>query len=300
MARVCANFTVEMRTAMSRLMNLFLSLQTTLQRIDHNIPMRLYLPIVQFTTALGETMALPYQLCQQWVTFKELLGVIFLDKPGKGRVDMGKYLIMNARGGRILAEDSWQHAVKQDDHLSMSIVVDDYIISAGICPFPSCYASIESVEVENGGRTCPKCCRWFILTPLININWRRKALDDKEPNSNNPKEETQLIADREDIELYRQIQVQQMPRGEPTSIVEGDILAQFKVFARQQRIIAEKARSNNAKAAKEANLAELKRFSRSFKLSTPMPVDILSIIAKDPTKQKDIQVQAMRNGENVV
>ncbi|KAL6812999.1 hypothetical protein GGI42DRAFT_313391 [Trichoderma sp. SZMC 28013] len=299
MVRVCATFTVEMRTATSKLMNLFLSIQTTLQRIDHNIPMRVFLPIVQFTTALGETMALPYQLCQQWVTFKELLGVIFLDKPGKSRVDMGKYLIMNARGGRILAEGSWQHAVKQDDHLSMSIVVDEFAVRAGICPFPSCHASTESVEVENGGRTCPKCCRWSLLT-LVNassshVNSTRTALASKEHNGNNPKEVTQLIEDREDIELYRQIQIRQIPIIESASIVEN-VLAEFKAFTRQQRINAEKA----AKEAKEANLAELKRFSKSFKLSTPIPVDILSIIAKDPTKQKEIQVQAMRNSENVV
>lgn len=212
-----------MRTATSRLMDLFLSLQTTLQRIDHDIPMRLYLPIVQFTTALGETMALPYQLCQQWVTFKELLRVIFLDKPGKGRVDMGKYLIMNARGGRILAEGSWQHAVKQDDHLSMSIVVDELAVRAGSCPFPSCHASTESVEVQNGGRTCSKCGRWSLLTPTTasssHSKLRGTTLADKEhicsiansefsSNSNNGlKKGMQLIEDKEDIELYRQIQV---------------------------------------------------------------------------------------------
>ncbi|RYO77538.1 hypothetical protein DL766_009647 [Monosporascus sp. MC13-8B] len=83
MIRICATFTAEMRTAMSKLMELFFSLQTVLQRIDRNLPTRLYLPTVQFTTALGETMALPYQLCQQWATFTELLRVIFLDKPGK-------------------------------------------------------------------------------------------------------------------------------------------------------------------------------------------------------------------------
>ncbi|KAK4069561.1 uncharacterized protein Triagg1_6985 [Trichoderma aggressivum f. europaeum] len=224
MIRICATFTEEMRTALSKLMDLFISLQKTLQRIDHNIPMRVYLPTVQFTTALGETMSLPYQLCQQWTSFKELLRVIFLDKPGKFRVDMGKYLIMNARGGRILAEASWQHAVRQDDHLSMSIVLDELSARSGRCPFPSCHASTESVEAENGGRTCPKCGRWSLLT-LTNassshIRLGRTTLTGKEYNysisnskfssdtSNGLKEETQLIEDKEDIELYRQIQVQ--------------------------------------------------------------------------------------------
>ncbi|RYP45980.1 hypothetical protein DL768_007762 [Monosporascus sp. mg162] len=165
MIRICTTFTAEMRTAMSKLMELFFSLQTVLQRIDRNLPTRLYLPTVQLTTALGETMALPYQLCQQWTTFTELLRVIFLDKPGKSRVDRGKYLIMNARGGRLLVEDSWQHAVKQDDHLSMSIVLDELAARPGSCPFPTCRASTEGVEIENGGRTCGRCGRWSLLTP---------------------------------------------------------------------------------------------------------------------------------------
>ncbi|RYP12305.1 hypothetical protein DL765_007416 [Monosporascus sp. GIB2] len=164
MIRICATFTTEMRTVMSKLMELFFSLQTVLQRIDRSLPTRLYLPTVQFTTALGETMALPYQLCQQWATFTELLKVIFLDKPGKSRVDMGKYLIMNARGGRLLGEGSWQHAVKQDDHLSMAIVLDELAARAGSCPFPTCQASTEGVEIENGGRKCRKCDRWWLLT----------------------------------------------------------------------------------------------------------------------------------------
>ncbi|KAH0524009.1 hypothetical protein TsFJ059_008933 [Trichoderma semiorbis] len=252
MIRVCATFTEEMRIAMSRLMDLFLSLQTTLQRIDHNIPMRLYLPIVQFTTALGETMALPYQLCQQWTTFKELLRVVFLDKPGKFRVDMGKYLVMNARGGRILSEGSWQHSVKQDDHLSMSIVLDELAARAGRCPFPSCHASTQSVEVENGGRTCPKCCRWSLLTlenaSSSEIKPMYTTLADKDhngsiPNSNSSsrsnnnnslEEETRLIEGKEDIELYRQIQVQvqvqQSPITERTTKYRG-----FRGFLKKYR-----------------------------------------------------------------
>lgn len=106
MIQVCTRFTAEMRIAMSKLMELSLSLQTILQPIDRNIPTSLYLPTLQFTTALGQTMALPYRLCQQWATFTELLRVVFLDKPGKFSVDMGKYLIMNACGGRLLEAGS--------------------------------------------------------------------------------------------------------------------------------------------------------------------------------------------------
>jgi hypothetical protein len=229
MIRVCATFTVEMRIAMSKVMELFCSIQTTLQQIDRNLPVRISLPTVQFTTALGETMTLPYQLCQQWATFTELLGVIFLDKPGKSRVDMGKYLIMNSRGGRLLDKGSWQHAVKQDDQLFMSMVLDELAVGAGHCPFPTCQASTDGVEIKNGGRTCRKCDRWSLLTPqkrnllpdgsssqALRINPRRTGMlaDTDSISSSDPS--------KEDIELYRQIHVQYLPEEAPQSSVLED------------------------------------------------------------------------------
>ncbi|KAI0546234.1 hypothetical protein F4679DRAFT_598790 [Xylaria curta] len=166
MIRVCVAFAAEIRTAITKLMELFFSIQTTLQRINQKLPIHIRFPIVQFATALGEMMALPYQLCHQWATFEELLGVIFLDKPGKSRVDMGKYLIMNVQGGRLLGEHSWQHAVKQDDHLTMLIILDEFSAKAGTCQFPACRASIKGVEVENGSYRCPKYNRWSSHTRL--------------------------------------------------------------------------------------------------------------------------------------
>lgn len=84
-----------------------------------------------------------------------------------------------------------------------------------------------------------------------------------------------------------------------TSTVERDVLNSFKSFATQQRLNAEKARSNKAKADKEVKLTELKKFANSFKLSTPVPSDLVSIIAKDPAKQREIQAKAMKNAEEM-
>ncbi|KAI1068321.1 hypothetical protein LB507_004614 [Fusarium sp. FIESC RH6] len=84
-----------------------------------------------------------------------------------------------------------------------------------------------------------------------------------------------------------------------TSTVERDVLKEFKTFANQQRQITEKARSNKAKQDKEVKLTELKKFADSFKLSTPVPTDLVSIIAKDPAKQQEIQAKAIKNAEEV-
>ncbi|KAH9898712.1 hypothetical protein F4778DRAFT_771743 [Xylariomycetidae sp. FL2044] len=84
-----------------------------------------------------------------------------------------------------------------------------------------------------------------------------------------------------------------------TSTVERDVLKEFKSFASQQRMNAEKARSNKARQDKEVRLTELKKFATNFKLPTPVPVDLISIIAKDPAKQREIQEKAQRDAQEV-
>ena len=84
-----------------------------------------------------------------------------------------------------------------------------------------------------------------------------------------------------------------------TATVEHDVLKEFKNFAQQQRMNADKARHTKAKADKEVKLIELKKFADSFKLPTPVPLDLISIIAKDPEKQREIQEKANRDMQEV-
>ncbi|CAK7230378.1 poly(A)-binding protein binding protein [Sporothrix curviconia] len=81
--------------------------------------------------------------------------------------------------------------------------------------------------------------------------------------------------------------------------VENALLKDFKDFASQQRQHAEKARHNKIKADAQVKLQELRRFADSFKLSTPVPKDLISIIAKDPEKQRQIQEKALQNAEEL-
>ncbi|KAK2606891.1 hypothetical protein N8I77_005614 [Diaporthe amygdali] len=84
----------------------------------------------------------------------------------------------------------------------------------------------------------------------------------------------------------------------PTSTtIEQTVLSSFKNFASKERQVAEKARSTKAKADKEVKLIELKKFADSFKLGTPVPNDLIGIIAKDPKKQQEIQAKALKNAE---
>lgn len=89
------------------------------------------------------------------------------------------------------------------------------------------------------------------------------------------------------------------PEGAPnaTATVEKDVTIAFKSFATQQRKNVDQLRSAKARNDKEIKLNDLKKFADSFKLHTPVPTDLVSIIAKDPAKQKEIQEKAKRNAE---
>lgn len=88
-------------------------------------------------------------------------------------------------------------------------------------------------------------------------------------------------------------------KGAPnaTATVERDVASAFKGFAAQQRQNVHTIRTNRLKADKEVKLNDLKKFASSFKLNTPVPVDLVSIIAKDPAKQREIQEKSMRDAE---
>ncbi|KAJ9606620.1 poly(A)-binding protein binding protein [Cladophialophora chaetospira] len=84
----------------------------------------------------------------------------------------------------------------------------------------------------------------------------------------------------------------------PTENVEVKVLHQFRQFAdneRQRVIERRKAQQNQDRAAK---LTELLRFSKSFKLKTPIPTDLIGILAKDPAKQEAIVEKAQKESSD--
>ncbi|TVY19510.1 Uncharacterized protein LARI1_G002154 [Lachnellula arida] len=82
-----------------------------------------------------------------------------------------------------------------------------------------------------------------------------------------------------------------------TATVERDVLGAYKTFASRERINVATIRTQKARNDKEVKLNDLKKFADSFKLNTPVPKDLVSIIAKDPAKQQEIQEKAKRNAE---
>ncbi|KAK6380914.1 poly(A)-binding protein binding protein [Exophiala oligosperma] len=84
----------------------------------------------------------------------------------------------------------------------------------------------------------------------------------------------------------------------PTEDVEVKVLNQFRQFAdsEKQRVIEKRrAQQNQDRTAK---LNELLRFSKTFKLKTPIPSDLIGILAKDPAKQEAIVEKAQKEHED--
>ncbi|KAK4678631.1 poly(A)-binding protein binding protein [Podospora pseudoanserina] len=81
--------------------------------------------------------------------------------------------------------------------------------------------------------------------------------------------------------------------------VEREVLNAFKQFSIKERKQADAARHSKARVDKEVKLTELKKFSKDFKLSTPVPKDLIPIIAKDPVKQQEIQEKAIQNAAEI-
>jgi hypothetical protein len=236
LAASITKFTFEMKESIALLMDQFARIYKILQGLEANLTKRICPPIVQFTDALGETMALPYQMCIRWKTFRLMLDAVFDGRPGKSRVDMGKFLIMHSAGGRLLLEKSWNHAIKEGDHLQMSMVLDDLHATEDICPFPSCKASLLNAEVDNGGRICPQCGRWALFTktertldiPRYDEDPDEECTNDEERSSREDSQKPLEERIVEDIELYRYIYTMtaRVATGVPnaTATVEQDVI----------------------------------------------------------------------------
>jgi hypothetical protein len=78
-----------------------------------------------------------------------------------------------------------------------------------------------------------------------------------------------------------------------------EVYKQFQKFASKERDQAAKMRSNKLKQDTAIKLQELKKFGATFKLATPVPKDLIGIIAKDPSKQKEIEARAIKDAEDV-
>ena len=77
--------------------------------------------------------------------------------------------------------------------------------------------------------------------------------------------------------------------------VEVDALKAFKQFSEKQKSRVADDKRQRVMQDKNVKLNDLRGFSKNFKLNTPVPSDLVPILAKDPKKQEEIKEKAQRN-----
>jgi hypothetical protein len=82
--------------------------------------------------------------------------------------------------------------------------------------------------------------------------------------------------------------------GSATSTVEKDVVNAFKAFTATEKLRAQEHQRQAARHSKAVKLNDLKKFAQSFKLHTPVPQDLVPILAKDKGKQEKIVEKALR------
>ncbi|MCJ1285648.1 hypothetical protein MMC26_004989 [Xylographa opegraphella] len=152
----CASITEMIERNFHTLINVY----EVLVRIERMILAKaIEMPHLRFDDPFGETLALPYQMCNTWQHFTRLLGAMFEDKPGKRLVQRGSFMIMTAKVNRIIDSKQWEHAVRSGDHLSMSMVLRRRTMDVQQCP--RCLTWEENSQTQQKGRTCNACELWF-------------------------------------------------------------------------------------------------------------------------------------------
>ncbi|KAL8942856.1 MAG: hypothetical protein Q9211_001219 [Gyalolechia sp. 1 TL-2023] len=87
-------------------------------------------------------------------------------------------------------------------------------------------------------------------------------------------------------------------RESATANVETELLDSFKQFASNEKMKFQDQRRQRVTHDKAIKLNDLMKFSQNFKLLTPVPKDLVPILAKDKTKQDEIIEKAQRNADS--
>lgn len=88
------------------------------------------------------------------------------------------------------------------------------------------------------------------------------------------------------------------PSVSATANVETEVLDSFRQFASFEKMRVSDNRRQRVSQDKAIKLNDLMKFSKNFKLLTPVPKDLVPILAKDKVKQEEIMERAQRNAQS--
>ena len=117
----------------------------------------------------------------------------------------------------------------------------------------------------------------------------------KSEKPENPEEKTEKAAPAKETKPVRQTG---KTGTTATENVESEVLDSFRQFANIEKMKVQDHKRSRTAADKAVKLNDLMRFSKNFKLLTPVPKDLIPILAKDESKQREIVQKAQRIAES--
>ncbi|KAK0733204.1 hypothetical protein B0T26DRAFT_669632 [Lasiosphaeria miniovina] len=125
-----------------------LDIQNNIQRLTqavNRVPLQLSIQFIRFDDALGESWALPFQLCEQWETFKEMLRVIVFrnDRPGFQGVLANRFTLRVAGSHSNIFRHRWERVIKPGLHIEQTTLVPELStqMAPDLCSFSRCSGS---------------------------------------------------------------------------------------------------------------------------------------------------------------
>ena len=88
-----------------------------------------------------------------------------------------------------------------------------------------------------------------------------------------------------------------IPSDSATANVEANLLDSFRSFANMEKMRVSDHRRQRVSQDKAIKLNDLMKFSKNFNLKTPVPKDLVPILAKDKSKQEEIMEKAQQNAQ---
>ncbi|KAJ5063485.1 hypothetical protein J3E74DRAFT_472435 [Bipolaris maydis] len=137
-------------------------------RAIESIPLHLSVDIIRLDDALGESWGLPFQACQTWNSFTDILKVVVYgnQRPGLDYIVRGQFQLTFAKTGRSIGQPHrWDSTIRPGAHIKQAMVISDLPISKDVCPFPACTGMLIS-QVDEIGKICSTCGRLSSSTLL--------------------------------------------------------------------------------------------------------------------------------------
>ncbi|KAK3384053.1 hypothetical protein B0T24DRAFT_688964 [Lasiosphaeria ovina] len=136
--------------------SMLLDIRNNIQRLTqavNRIPLQLNIQFIRFDDALGESWALPFQLCEQWKTFKEMLRVIVFrnDRPGLQGILANRFTLRVAGSHSNISRHRWERIIKPGMHVEQTMLVPELStqIAPDLCSFSRCSGSLQRESDKN-------------------------------------------------------------------------------------------------------------------------------------------------------